>query len=109
MAKKDGFNNIVLDTFTSGAAIDLLGYNSFTFAAKVASAGAIKFAVTESDDNTTFTAVPAEKLLGNPDVASATLAKIGYKGDCRYIKVTVTASSPTLLMALTCADVTPVE
>jgi hypothetical protein len=97
MAKKDMYSNLVIDTFTSGAAIDLLGFNSHTFAAVRSAAGAISFKVEESDDNATFVDVTATKVLGATSVASAKTAQIGYKGDCRYVKVTVTADSATLV------------
>ena len=95
MAKKDMYHNLVITGFTSGEAIDLLGYNSHTFAAMVASPGAISFKVEESDDNSEFVDVTATKVLGETSLTSASVAQIGYKGDCRYIKITVTATSPT--------------
>ena len=97
MAKKDMYSNLVIDTFTSGAAVDLLGFNSHTFAAMLKTAGAITFKVEESDDNATFVDVTATKVLGATSVASAKAAQIGYKGDCRYVKVTVTATDATLV------------
>lgn len=94
MAKKDMYHNIVVSKFTSGTAVDLLGYNSHTFAATVASAGSIAFKVEESDDNSEFVDVTDTKTIGPKSVESAEVAQIGYKGDCRYVKVTVTATSP---------------
>ena len=95
MAKKDMYHNLVITGFTSGEAIDLLGYNSHTFAAMVAQAGSIQFKVEESDDNSVFVDVTATKVLGKTSLTSASVAQIGYKGDCRYVKITVTATSPT--------------
>lgn len=97
MAKKDMYSNLVIDTFTSGAAIDLLGFNSHTFAAVRAAEGAISFKVEESDDNATFVDVTETMVIGNPSVEKAKAAQIGYKGDCRYVKVTVTADGATLV------------
>jgi hypothetical protein len=99
MAKKDLCNNIVVAPFVSGEAVDLFGYNSFTFAAFLAEAGEIEFTVTESDDNTVFTEVPAEKLIGHASVENAKTAQVGYKGDCRYVKVAV-SGTPEALVAV---------
>ena len=96
MAKKDMYSNLVIDTFTSGAAIDLLGFNSHTFAAVCSAEGAITFKVEESDDNVTFVDVTETMVLGATSV-TAKAAQIGYKGDCRYVKVTVTADGATLV------------
>ena len=97
MAKKDMFSNLVINTFTSGGVIDLLGFNSHTFAAVLEAEGAITFKVEESDDNATFVDVTDTMVIGAPSVEKATSAQIGYKGDCRYVKVTVTASGATLV------------
>ena len=42
MAKKDMYHNLVITGFTSGEAIDLLGYNSHTFAVMGAQAGSME-------------------------------------------------------------------
>lgn len=96
MAKKDMHSNLVINTFTSGAAIDLLGFNSHTFAAVRSAEGAITFKVEESDDNVTFVDVTETMVLGAISV-TAKSAQIGYKGDCRYVKVTVTSEGATLV------------
>lgn len=95
MAKKDMYHNLVITGFTSGEAIDLMGYNSHTFAAMVSAPGSIKFKVEESDDNSEFVDVTKTMVLGETDITSASVAQIGYKGVCRYVKITVTATSPT--------------
>lgn len=97
MAKKDMYSNLVINTFTSGAAIDLLGFNSHTFAAVRSAEGSIAFKVEESDDNVTFVDVTETMVVGAPSVEKAQTAQIGYKGDCRYVKVTVTADGATLV------------
>ena len=97
MAKKDMYSNLVINTFTSGAAIDLLGFNSHTFAAVCSAEGSIAFKVEESDDNVTFVDVTETMVIGAPSVVNAKTAQIGYKGDCRYVKVTVTADGATLV------------
>ena len=107
MAKKDMYHNLVITGFTSGQAIDLLGYNSHTFAAMVASPGTITFKVEESDDNSEFVDVTATKVLGETNLTSASVAQIGYKGDCRYVKVTVTATSPTCVHVAAEPDIAP--
>lgn len=107
MAKKDMRNNLVVNTFTSGTAVDLLGYNSFTFAAVVAEAGSIAFKVEESDDNATFKDVTNTMAVGPTSYESVTHAQIGYKGDCRYVKVTVTATSPTCIFVAAQPELAP--
>lgn len=107
MAKKDMYSNLVINTFASGAAIDLFGFNSHTFAAVLATAGAITFKVEESDDNATFVDVTATKVLGATSVTGAKTAQIGYKGDCRYVKVTVTADGATLVHVAAVPSVAP--
>lgn len=97
MAKKDMYSNLVIGTFASGVAVDLLGFNSHTFAAVLKAEGSIAFKVEESDDNVNFVDVTETMVLGATSVAKAASAQIGYKGDCRYVKVTVTATDATLV------------
>ena len=108
MAKKDMYSNLVIGTFTSGGAIDLLGFESHTFAAIRSAAGAITFTVEESDDNATFVRVEDAKILGATSVAGAKSAQIGYKGDCRYLKVTVSADGATLVHVAAAPHIAPV-
>lgn len=107
MAKKDMYHNLVITGFTSGQAIDLLGYNSHTFAAIVASPETITFKVEESDDNSEFADVTDTMTIGPKSVDSVSVAQIGYKGDCRYVKVTVTATSPTCVHVAAEPDIVP--
>lgn len=97
MAKKDMRNNIVIGSFASGEAIDLLGFHSHTFAAVLPAAGAISFKVEESDDNVAFVDVTEKMVVGEVAVENAKFAQIGYKGDCRYVKVTVTGEGAVLV------------
>lgn len=108
MAKKDMYHNIVVTPFASDTAIDLLGYNSFTFAAFLDAAGAMSFVVSESDDNATFTEVAAEKLLGETAVTSGKAVQFGYKGDCRYVKITATGTPDYMVAVLGVPAVAPV-
>ena len=108
MAKKDMYSNLVIDTFTSGGVIDLLGFESHTFAAIRSAAGAITFTVEESDDNETFVNVTETKVLGPTSVSGAKSAQIGYKGDCRYLKVIVSADGATLVHVSAAPHIAPV-
>ena len=108
MAKKDMYSNLVIDTFTSGGVIDLLGFESHTFAAIRSAAGSITFTVEESDDNQTFVKVEDSKLLGATAVAGVKSAQIGYKGDCRYLKVIVAADGAALVHVAAAPHIVPV-
>ena len=108
MAKKDMYNNLVINTFTSGGVIDLLGYESHTFAAIRSAAGAITFTVEESDDNQTFVKVEDSMILGALSAAGVKSAQIGYKGDCRYLKVVVSADGATLVHVAAAPHIAPV-
>ena len=89
MAKKDIFHNVTVGTFTSGTAIDLLGYNGFAFAAVMSASDTVAVKLEESDDNSTFVDCTANQLLGAAS-QTGTLIKFGYKGDKRYLKITLT-------------------
>lgn len=105
MAKKDLKNNILIEGFTSATAIDLFGYNSHTFAVMQESEAAITVTITESDDNVTYKDAPATAVIGELSATAAKHLQFGYKGDCRYIKLTVTATSPTLVHVAGVPDV----
>lgn len=107
MAKKDMRNNLVISTFASGEAIDLFGFHSFTFAAVLPQAGDITFKVEESDDNATFVDVTEKMVIGEPMVKGVKMAQIGYKGDCRYVKVSVTGEGATLVYVAACPMLAP--
>lgn len=62
--------------------------------------GTHNLSFTESDDNVTFTAVPAEKLIGSGSVGAASaegaaLAKVGVFSNARYVKPAVVSTGVT--------------
>lgn len=85
-----------------GAGVDLLGFNS---ACAVISAGVLggssspsmTFQLQESDDNITFGAVADADLQGTEPVIAASTAihRIGYIGNKRYIRVSISAEAGT--------------
>ena len=89
---------------TTGASIDLLGCDSVAFIATTGArtaSGAFTFGLEESDDNVTFTAVPAN-LLQAPvagNLAANSTAKVGYRGFKRYVRPVLTKSGGTSIFA----------
>lgn len=110
---RDLYNNIglaqsiapaVLTATTTGTGIDLLGFNS---AALVVSTGAIVGSAVfvpklqESDDDSTYTDVAAGDLHGTFPAAlsAASVIKVGYRGNKRYVRPVLTLSSGTSIAA----------
>lgn len=94
---------IVVDVTKESSAIDLNGANSALIVFECGVPGdtlssTVKFTpgVTESDDDSTYTAVAAGDIVGTlAAVASGTAASrqvVGYKGEKRYLKVQLTAA-----------------
>lgn len=90
-------------TATAGVSIDTKGFESATFAIQSGTLtdGTYTPEVSESDDNSTFTAVSDDFLIGTE--ANAVLVAtddnkvktIGYAGKKRYVKITITSSGVT--------------
>ena len=87
---------------TTAIAIDRQGFEALTIVATLG-AGAYTSSLyytptlTESDDNSTYTAVAADKYIGDLTAVKATIAAnqvrtIGYIGDKRYVKFTFTVT-----------------
>jgi hypothetical protein len=99
------------NTAQVSAACDLLGYGSCMLAlvtGTLSDADAtFTVLVEESDDNSTFTTVPAAYLTGTAALAGFTFAddgecrKIGYTGIKRYVRATVTPAANTGNLFLT--------
>lgn len=82
----------------NGAGVDLRGFDSamVVFYAGVVTDGTHTPSVEESDDNITFTAVPAAQLNGTLAVLAANVPqRIGYNGYKRYIRAVITAAGTT--------------
>lgn len=94
---------IATDTTTAGTSVDLLGYNSATIAihSGTLTDGTYTPVLSDSDDNSTFTAVADDFLIGTEADASfvATddnkIKTIGYVGGKRYIKLSIVSASTT--------------
>jgi len=96
-----------LDADTTPAAIDLQGYNSALVLIHVGVGGItfsgtdkVEFKLTHSDDNSTYTAVTVDDVIGLSSVGTggiiksleaahtaATVTEVGYKGGKRYLKL----------------------
>jgi hypothetical protein len=101
----NGLNHqtISSDTTTAGSAIDTTGYNHalVIFKSGAYSAGNATPLITESDDDSTYTAVPDDYLVGTEAAAALsaanTVATVGVIVTKKYLKVSaVTASSANL-------------
>ncbi|MER8861789.1 hypothetical protein NKI09_29730 [Mesorhizobium sp. M0757] len=94
----------VLTATNTSAAIDLLGFNG---AAVIINTGAIAGSgnftpkLQESDDGTTFTDVAAADLVGAFPAAlvAASVLKVGYIGNRRYVRTVLTLNSGTSIAA----------
>lgn len=85
---------VTLDGATATPAIDTLGWQSLTFllySATAVAGSAVTFALTESDDNSTFTAVAAADVLFRA-TASSKVHTVGYRGKKRYVKAAATVT-----------------
>ena len=89
---------------TTGASVDLLGCDSVAFivtaGARTAS-GAFTVGMEESDDNTTFAAVPANLVQApvSGNIAANSTVKVGYRGYKRYVRPVLTKGSGTSMFA----------
>lgn len=91
------------NTATAGASVDTKGFESATFAIQSGTLtdGTYTPEVSESDDNSTFTAVSDDFLIGTEANAVFVLTDdnkvktIGYAGKKRYVKITITSSGVT--------------
>lgn len=80
---------VTLDGATATPAIDTLGWGSLTFllySATAVAGSAITWNMTESSDNSTYTAVAAADVLFRA-TSSAKVHTVGYRGKKRYVKV----------------------
>jgi hypothetical protein len=110
MPIKDNATTVQSDiTYASGGALDTRGYMSATFVLATINTTAV--ALTESDDNSTYTDVAATNIIKGDGVAGAIAGndvtytaagtgRIGYVGKKRYVKATVTnAATDTTIVS----------
>ena len=104
-AIKDTFASVSVAVTGSSTGVDLDGYSS---AAIMVDAGTSpSLVITESDDDSTYTAVAAADLLyqaddgacyeGSPTIANDTEVIIRYRGTARYLKVAPTNATAHVL------------
>lgn len=82
----------------NGAAADLQGFNSavLVFQSGALTDGTHTPSVEASDDNVTFTAVPAAELSGALAALSAnSVQRVGYIGSKRYLRPVITTAGAT--------------
>lgn len=82
----------------NGAGVDLQGFESamVVFYTGVVTDGTHTPSIEESDDNSTFTAVPAARQQGTLAVLAANVPqRVGYIGLKRYIRAVITAAGTT--------------
>ena len=121
--KRNLFENVRVQPYTSGSAINKLCFLSAIMGAFVGTAGDLTFTVTHSDDGTAFEAIADEcvfpeakttggiytiKGLAKDDVINVDVDLLGLKD---YIKITASGSaagSTTLALALGDAEEMPV-
>lgn len=106
MAVADVFGPVALDADNTPAAIDLAGYGSAEIILGVGIGGItfdatnkVEFTLTHSDDNSTYTAVTDDDVLGVSGISSgiikslvaahaaAAFYRFGYRGGKRYLKL----------------------
>lgn len=121
--KRELIQNVKVQPYTSGDALDRTGFLSGVIGAVIGTAGALTLTVTHSDDNTTFEAVtdklvfPEKQTEGGTftteelavgDVVNIDIDLLGLKN---YVKITASgaaATSTTLAIALGDKHVQPV-
>lgn len=94
----------------NGSGVDLSGYQSamvvFDLGAIGGTSPSFTFAVQESDDNVNYANVQSSDLDGTPPVATSGnfVARVGYRGNKRYLRAAITSvsgTSPTLVCSAT--------
>ncbi|MBR1869010.1 MAG: hypothetical protein IJ799_02980 [Bacteroidales bacterium] len=122
--KRELFQNIKVQPYTSGSALERAGFLSLVLGAAIGAAGDLTVTVTDSDDGSAFEEPDDEKVfpgeasskngvltlagLAKDDVADIDIDLVGLKN---YVKIAVSgtaASGTTLAVALGDAAVQPV-
>ncbi|MCX4357046.1 MAG: hypothetical protein OSJ43_12625 [Oscillospiraceae bacterium] len=121
--KRTLLQNVKVQPYTSGTAIDREGFLSVIVAATIGTAGALTLTITHSDDGTDYTAVTDKQVFPeaptkNGEFTTDTLAKdavINIDADLlglkRYVKITASgtaATGTTLAIALGDSNAQPV-
>lgn len=118
--KRNTFENIKVQPYTSGDAIDKSGFLSAVLGAKLGAAGDLKIKVSHSDDGTTFEPATDERVfpeaktengeltvegLAKDDIANIDIDLLGLKD---FVKIEVSGADATLAIALGDACAMPV-
>ena len=121
--KRNLFENIKVQPYTSGDAIDKSGFLSGILGVKVGTAGELTVTVTHSDDGTTFEAVTDERVfpeakteggvyeiddLAKDDVVDIDIDLLGLKDFVKLAVSGAAAANSTLAIALGDAREMPV-
>ena len=105
--KRELIQNVKVQPYTSGAALDRTGFLSGVIGAVIGTAGALTLTITHSDDNSSYEAVTTEELEVG-DVVNIDIDLLGLKN---YVKITASgaaATSTTLAVVLGDKHVQPV-
>jgi hypothetical protein len=96
----------VLAATTTSEALDLLGFDSAAFvinSGAIVGAGDFTAKVQDSDTTTSgdFVDVPAARLQGAlpASLVASSVAKVGYRGHKRYVRLVITKNSGTSIAA----------
>ena len=115
--KRELIQNVKVQPYTSGAALDRTGFLSGVIGAVIGTAGALTLTITHSDDNSSYEAVTEKQTEGGTftteelevgDVVNIDIDLLGLKN---YVKITASgaaATSTTLAVVLGDKHVQPV-
>lgn len=103
--KRALFGSLFVSPYTSGDAVDRIGYSSAVLAAKVTAAGTLSVAVTHADAaDGTFEAVADERVIlyGTGEAAENSTVNVGIdlSGCKRFVKITPDGVTATYALAL---------
>ena len=115
--KRNLFENIKVQPYTSGDAIEKTGFLSAILGGKIGTAGDLTLTITHSDDGTTYEAVTDERVfpeakteggvltiknLAKDDVANIDIDLLGLKD---YVKITASgAAAANTVLAIALGD-----
>ena len=121
--KRELFQNIKVKPFTSGRAVERIGFLSLVIGAIIGTAGDLTLTITDSDDGNTFETVTDNKVFAGENTTNGALTisdvakddevcvDIDLVGLKKYVKITASgtaAANTTFAIALGDSDVQPV-